>query len=60
MKPRTLNVARLGVVDYAAALELQTALAAARMRDEIGDTAPAARASARSLPSAAAPMNAFS
>jgi lipoyl(octanoyl) transferase len=34
---RTLNVARLGVVDYAAALELQTALAAARIRDEIGD-----------------------
>jgi lipoyl(octanoyl) transferase len=34
---RTLNVARLGVVDYAAALELQTALAAARIRDEIDD-----------------------
>lgn len=36
-EPRTLNVARLGVVDYAAALDLQTALAAARIRDEIDD-----------------------
>jgi lipoyl(octanoyl) transferase len=34
---RTLNVAGLGVVDYAAALDLQTALAAARIRDEIDD-----------------------
>ncbi len=33
-----LNVARLGVVDYAAALELQNALVAARIRDAIGDT----------------------
>ena len=33
-----LRVARLGLVDYAAALELQDAVAAARMRDEIGDT----------------------
>jgi lipoate-protein ligase B len=34
----SLQVARLGVVDYAAALELQNALVAARIRDEIGDT----------------------
>jgi len=34
----SLNVARLGLVDYAAALELQNAAVAARMRDEIGDT----------------------
>jgi len=33
-----LNVARLGVVNYAAAFELQNALVAARIRDEIGDT----------------------
>ena len=33
-----LGVARLGLVDYAAALELQNAAVAARMRDEIGDT----------------------
>src|SRR6202047_3846884 len=35
---RTLNVARLGAVDYTAALELQNAMVAARIRDEIGDT----------------------
>jgi lipoyl(octanoyl) transferase len=35
---RLLGVARLGLVDYAAALELQNAAVAARMRDEIGDT----------------------
>lgn len=35
---RTLSVARLGSVDYAAALELQNAMVAARMRDEIADT----------------------
>lgn len=35
---RTLSVARLGSVDYAAALELQNAMAAARTRDTIGDT----------------------
>jgi lipoate-protein ligase B len=35
---RTLNIARLGVVDYAAALELQSAMVAARLRDAIGDT----------------------
>lgn len=34
----TLNVARLGVVDYAAALALQDTAVAARTRDEIGDT----------------------
>jgi lipoyl(octanoyl) transferase len=34
----SLNVARLGVVDYTAALELQDALVAARSRDAIGDT----------------------
>ena len=34
----SLNVARLGVVDYTAALELQNALVAARIRDAIGDT----------------------
>src|SRR5271170_5337517 len=33
-----LGVARLGVVDYAAALSLQTAMVAARLADEIGDT----------------------
>jgi lipoyl(octanoyl) transferase len=36
--PRTLNVARLGTLDYAAALELQHAMVAARMRDALGDT----------------------
>ena len=35
---RTLNVARLGSADYPAALELQNAMVAARMRDAIGDT----------------------
>jgi lipoate-protein ligase B len=34
----SLNVARLGTVEYAAALELQNALVAARTRDAIGDT----------------------
>jgi len=34
----SLCVARLGMVDYAAALELQNAAVAARMRDAIGDT----------------------
>ncbi len=34
----TLRVAHLGVVDYDASLKLQTALAAARIADEIGDT----------------------
>jgi lipoate-protein ligase B len=34
----SLHVARLGVVDYTTALELQNALVAARIRDEIGDT----------------------
>jgi len=34
----SLSVARLGMVDYTAALELQNALVAARIRDEIGDT----------------------
>jgi len=34
----SLHVARLGVVDYMAALELQNALVAARLRDAIGDT----------------------
>jgi len=34
----SLGVARLGLVDYAAALELQNAMVAARLRDEIGDT----------------------
>ena len=33
-----LNVARLGTVDYATALELQSALVADRMRDAIDDT----------------------
>ena len=33
-----LNVARLGVSDYQAALELQSALVAARMRDALDDT----------------------
>jgi lipoyl(octanoyl) transferase len=36
--PRTLNVARLGTIDYAAALELQNAMVATRMRDALGDT----------------------
>jgi lipoyl(octanoyl) transferase len=35
---RTLKVARLGRVDYLAALELQQALVAARLRDSIDDT----------------------
>lgn len=35
---RTLTVARLGTVDYTAALGLQNALAASRYRGEIGDT----------------------
>jgi lipoate-protein ligase B len=34
----SLSVARLGMVDYTAALELQNALVAARIRDAIGDT----------------------
>lgn len=34
----SLSVARLGLVDYAAALEMQNAAVAARMRDAIGDT----------------------
>jgi lipoate-protein ligase B len=34
----TLSVARLGVVEYEAALELQDAMASARYRDAIGDT----------------------
>lgn len=34
----SLSVARLGMVDYTAALELQNALVAARLRDAIGDT----------------------
>ncbi len=35
---RILTVAELGTADYRAALELQTALVAARQADEIGDT----------------------
>jgi len=35
---RTLTVARLGVVDYGTALELQSAMVAARLRGSIGDT----------------------
>src|SRR5713101_1200604 len=35
---RRLSVARLGLIDYATALELQSALVAARMRDAIDDT----------------------
>jgi lipoyl(octanoyl) transferase len=35
---RTLTVARLGMVDYGAALELQSAMVAARLRGSIGDT----------------------
>lgn len=35
---RKLNVARLGIVDYGAALEIQTRLVAARQRDAVGDT----------------------
>jgi lipoate-protein ligase B len=35
--PRTLTVAWLGTVEYNAALELQNALVAARLRDDIGD-----------------------
>ena len=38
MTERILNVAHLGVVDYAAALELQHAMVAARQADRIGDT----------------------
>ena len=34
----SLSVARLGMVDYTAALELQNAMVAARIRDTIGDT----------------------
>jgi lipoyl(octanoyl) transferase len=34
----SLSVARLGMVDYTAALELQNAMVAARLRDAIGDT----------------------
>ncbi len=34
---RTLTVARLGQIDYQRALELQNALAAARLRDDIAD-----------------------
>src|SRR5216684_6190441 len=34
----TLRVANLGIVDYDAALKLQTALASLRIADEIGDT----------------------
>jgi lipoyl(octanoyl) transferase len=34
----SLSVARLGLVDYAAALELQNAAVAARLREAIGDT----------------------
>jgi lipoyl(octanoyl) transferase len=34
----SLSVARLGLVDYAAALELQNTAVAARLRDTIGDT----------------------
>jgi lipoyl(octanoyl) transferase len=34
----TLKVARLGVIDYQAALDLQSALVAARILDTIGDT----------------------
>jgi lipoyl(octanoyl) transferase len=35
--PRTLTAAWLGTVEYNAALELQNVLAAARLRDDIGD-----------------------
>ena len=38
MAQRSINVANLGVVDYAAALALQNAMVAARHADEIGDT----------------------
>src|SRR5260370_18195449 len=38
MDVRTLCVASLGAIDYAAALELQSAIVSARYRDEIGDT----------------------
>jgi lipoyl(octanoyl) transferase len=38
MDDRTLSVARLGTVEYAAALDLQSAMLGARMRDELGDT----------------------
>ena len=34
----SLTVARLGTVEYTAAMALQNALVAARMRDAIGDT----------------------
>jgi lipoyl(octanoyl) transferase len=37
-RTRILNVARLGTVAYAAALEMQEAMVHARMRDRIGDT----------------------
>ena len=35
---RSLDVARLGLIDYAVALEMQNTLLAARLRDAIGDT----------------------
>jgi len=35
---RTLSVARLGTVEYSAALDLQSSILETRMRDEIGDT----------------------
>lgn len=38
MDTALLSVARLGTVDYTAALELQNAMVAARIRDAIGDT----------------------
>jgi lipoyl(octanoyl) transferase len=38
MTQRTINIADLGTVDYAAALELQDAMVAARQADRIGDT----------------------
>jgi lipoyl(octanoyl) transferase len=38
MAQRTINIAELGTVDYAAALELQDAMMAARHADRIGDT----------------------
>jgi lipoate-protein ligase B len=38
MDVRTLCVASLGAIDYAAALELQSALVSARYQDQIGDT----------------------
>jgi lipoyl(octanoyl) transferase len=36
--PRILSIASLGIVEYPAALALQTAMVAARQADEIGDT----------------------